>query len=106
MWCGTNSEGRIQMVTKSERFWVSHRNALGVTLLANLFSGSIWVRCDQRKVRRERRAFHARHAGNAGHPPFRMPPGHAGSGRVIPSLGGILLSVSEEQATQATTVNL
>ena len=24
------------MVTKSERFWVSHRNALGVTLLANL----------------------------------------------------------------------
>jgi hypothetical protein len=33
------SQGCFQMVTKSEVFWVSHRNSCSVTLLANLSSG-------------------------------------------------------------------
>jgi hypothetical protein len=32
-------QGCFQMVTKSEMFWVSHRNSCSVTLLANLSSG-------------------------------------------------------------------
>ena len=71
------------------------------------FLWSIWVRCDQGKgSARETRLFHARHAGNAGHPPFRLPPGHPGRGRVFPLLGGILRSVSEDRTVQPTSVSL
>jgi len=46
------------MVTKSETFWVSHRNALGRYAVGESFLWSIWVRCDQSKgLARETRLF-------------------------------------------------
>ena len=57
--CGaaTNSDGRIQMVTKSERLLGLAPQRMGVTLLANLSSGQSGSDVTRGRVRRERQRF-------------------------------------------------
>src|ERR1700683_2805613 len=55
---------------------------------------------------REAKYFGPGTQGNAGHPSFRLPPGHAGGDGLFLQLGGILLSVSEDRTVQPSATSL